>query len=367
MRSFILTYVRSIMIITLLSLFSSCQKEESANQSDLIIKEVEHKINAWLDRKNITTGLVQKPENQNLKNELEYDKFFQKKLKNGGKFIFIPLKRAFFEGIGISKSNSFTALQIIEDKSGNIDEGNLVQYTPENGYIKGAVMSNSFFQIYSDSRPEIKGEFSFLTITGKLIYKMEYGEDGLRSSGFVSPGRKGLSAKPEPDPIGEVPMCIDWYLVWVTYYPDGSTSQSEPEYQYTTCTPTSGGSGGSGSSNEEVYESVVAKVEHVWTFEVYPPNGPNTVGQTIRSAESFKGKRRANDPEGGYFTSITHKYSGLLSTDYGWWTEFSNSVNASGATASSQVSGRYSYIGAYGTEHWPGGDTKNFTFKEIFQ
>jgi len=353
------------MSITLLSLLSSCQKEKSANQPDLSIKKVEQKVNAWLDNK----SKVYNSSNENFKNELQYQEIFQKKLKDEGKFILIPLKGNFFEPTTTNKGKSFTGLQIIEDKWGNISEGNVVQYFSKDHSDKSVVPDN-FFQMYSDKKPAIAGEFSFLTLTGKLLYKMKYDQYGLRSSGFVSPRKKAVTVnRVEQDPIQDYASCIDWYLVTTYIYPDGSTSQTS-EYVYTTC-PVSGGggSGGGGNGNEEVYEYIVKKEEHGWSFEVYPPNSPvGGSGKTIYSKERLRGKRQANNPAGGYFTSINHVWSGLLIVDIGAWTETFNSVSASGATASSEVRGRYTLSPIDGPiQRWNGGDTKNFNFNEIFQ
>jgi hypothetical protein len=60
----------------------------------------------------------------------------------------------------------------------------------------------------------------------------------------------------EPDPIGEAPVCTDWYWVTTYFYEDGHT-ETESSLAFTICeTPTSGGGGGSTGEDDECTNSM---------------------------------------------------------------------------------------------------------------
>jgi hypothetical protein len=235
---------------------------------------------------------------------------------------------------------------------------------PQKKQTNTAVPQNTFYKIFNFKTLDNDGTFTFLNIIDKPLYEFRYENGELHTFSVAQKGPPPAGTmNTAGNNIQRTESCTAWY--WVTTNPDGSQNW---EYLYTTCDGGGcdpyaidcGGGGGGGSSEPE--SEGLRDVE--WTVVSNPVN-PN-VGE-IKSAERMRGRRVASQPQGGYFTGITHYWSFCnfcsSSEPYNVWWETSNSVSASAQSASSTVTGNLNYEGG----SYPGlTNTKTWSFQQVF-
>jgi len=314
-------------------LFSmACRKQISLDTDN---NGLTNKVNAWLDAQKVTTSQDQNSRIDMLKNELDFSRLRIEAPWPEKDFIIIPLKSG-FKSLNNKGKNAVTVLLLKAVKQADIIEGNIVQYVPANGQVRPNIPPNTFFNIYNNvSSSELDGQFTFLSIRDKLLFKVEYKNGILFSSGITRPGTSSTVVNSPPqDPISPPPpACIDWYLVTTYYYPDGSTSQTE-EYLYTTCEV----SGGGGEGHDEEVFPVIAQAS--WTVEA-------AGSWSVVSTESFNGIKKASEERGGHFTGMTHNSSTMNAVGITGgkmkWVETGVITNPHGYTATCIISGWISF------------------------
>jgi hypothetical protein len=239
-------------------------------------------------------------------------------------------------------------------QQGLITKGNIIQFIAEPGKSR-SIPENSFSKIFNYQKLDCDGQFAVLSLSDKFLYQMKYEDGSLHSVGVAEPKKHSTAANgPDPDPIGPAPICTDWYLVTTYYYLDGTTEQTE-QYLYTTCESSGGGGGSGGGSNdiEYEYEAIQEKTWKVYTF----PDGI----YSVNSLERIKGKKVIGNPDGGYFTGISHMADGCNASN-GVWVASDWNDTYSTRQASSWIKGKY-------TE---GGFTRNiensatWSFSQVF-
>lgn len=212
-----------------------------------------------------------------LKNNLDFSKFKIEASDYNEKLYIIPVKEEFKRQKKVD-ANTIANLLLIVKASGEIRKGNLVLYTADNGQST-TIPDNTFHAVFNTAEPECNGQFRFLSVTGRLIYQLDYKDRRLISAGVVkskSATDKDASAKTTSD-------CIDWYLVTTVYFEDGSSYTYE-EYLTTTCgngchdadlaalCPDDGSAGGAGIPEVEFEEEILKSAKTRWTNVAIFPN-----------------------------------------------------------------------------------------------
>lgn len=337
-------------------LVTACNKQDAPTSTDSPLQQAIAKVNTWLDDQRTTGNEDKNLRIQQIKDKLDYTYLRFEELRDGEKFIIVPLKQGFQSRNNTTK-NPLSALLLIENKSGGIRMGNIAQYISLTPQAAAVIPVNSFFNIFNAESPGVDAQFSFLTLSDRLVYQVTYKDGIIQSSGTPQPGLTTAVNSPPQAPISPEPICTDWYLLTTYYYADGHTEQTQ-EYLYTTCEPNGGGGGESG--NEVEYELAVGRTVD-WTVAPNPENG---IGE-IKSIERLKGKKVPSEPQGGHFIGISHYWSQCnfcsSNNPYDVWTEQENQISATGQQASSYVAGRLNYNGTVSYPH----NTKNWRFDEI--
>lgn len=284
--------------------FNSCKKQDSPNFTD---KAAIAKVSSWLGNQKSTATESNSLKIQQLEDKLDYAHLYFEKFRDDESFIVVPVKEG-LETMNNKDKHPVSALLLIENQSGKIRRGNIVQYIPEQRPASAGIPKNSLFKIFDAEKFDVNAQFSFLTITDRLVYEVKYKDSNIVSSGVARAGRSATSFTintPPQDPIGPPPLCngTDWYLVTTYYYEDGSTSQTE-EFLYNTCEPISGGSGGGGNGNDTEFEYEMWKYADL-TWDVYLVPFANG-GGLVTSWDRFYGRINLNHPDKNKFLSGTH-------------------------------------------------------------
>jgi hypothetical protein len=314
--------------------FTTCKKQDSP----LHDQPITAKVNAWLNGQKSGTDENRNTSIQKLADKLDYTHLRFEELREGERFIVVPIKEG-LETINNAGRHPVSALLLIENKSGTIRRGNIVQYIPAKVQPDAGIPVNSFFKIFNAGLPDEDAQFCFLTITGRLLYQVNYKDGRQYSTGVTQAGATIVNSPPQAL-ISPAPVCTDWYLVTTYYYADGSTEQTE-QYLYTTCEPGSGG----GEANDIEYEFATVKPVN-WNVA----RNPKGVTGEIKSFERIKGKRVPSEPLGGHFISIVHQgsecnFCATMEPSNIWIEEFNTVSIVSPHKATSYVAGMLNYDG----------------------
>lgn len=317
-------------------LFTGCRKETPSFQQDAVHSEAISKVNTWLDKQSATGNGMQARSIQALRDKLEFTGLWFEELNQGEKLIVVPVGTG-LETLYNKGKHPVNVLLLIQNTAGAIRKGNIVQYLPENG--ASGIARNTFFRFYNDKPLETDATFSFLTLTGRLLYEMKYKDGKMNSFGMATPKNAGTAVTgPVQDPIGPAPVCTDWYLVTTYFYADGTTEQTE-EYLYTTCEAGGGGGGGNGNGNDNE-APVFLSAQKDWRV------AQNTYGLWfVVSNEQFNGVKVPGELGGGHFTGMAHLTSAIISisNDY-TWQELGATASFNATIATSTVSGKVTHV-----------------------
>jgi hypothetical protein len=270
-----------------------------------------------------------------IKTNLDFSKLRIENSEGNEQLVIVPIKEQ-FKMIKHVDAKTVVNLLIVLDQYGNIRKGNLVLFIPDNGE-PSIIPDNTFYAIFNTAEPKCNGNFHFLSVSGRLLYQLNYENKKLRSAGIVKNKEGNIS--------GRTMGCIDWYLVTTYYYDDGTTS-TEEEYLGRTCDgcddpnlqsicPDDGNGGNGGGLGETEYEYEATREQN---WEVYP--GPNRAWG-VYALDRLKGKRNSSEPGGGHFTGITSISADCIScASYSvtWNWDYKNAT-FSGATASCIIRG----------------------------
>ena len=163
---------------------------------------------------------------EDVKNNLHFEALQIEKLNDSENLVIIPIKNGFQSEVNKGK-NPINNLLLIENSTGKIRKGNIVQFIPKNNPGLTTLPVNTFHNFYNenDGKIAIDGRFVFLNLNDKLLYQSDYSNGKLASYGIKEQGNN----------IPGVPSTrthfIDWYLVTTLYYTDGTTDVSS-EYLY---------------------------------------------------------------------------------------------------------------------------------------
>lgn len=145
-----------------------------------------------------------------------------------------------------------------------IKSGTIVRLSPD-GSMSNDETQAALRTIYMGQGAGYSGGFSLSTIDNLLAMKVQFKNGKVQSYGSVYPLPAGTT--PEGSRIGPLSVdgpstirtledgdCTAWYLITVTYYDDGSTSETD-QYLYTTCpsgyAPLPGGGSGGGPTETQ--------------------------------------------------------------------------------------------------------------------
>lgn len=329
-------------LLLLAACFFGCKKESSQTINPLLSQTID-KINTWLDAQTSATDENKNDRLQALRDKLEFTGLRFEELNRGEKLIVVPVK-AGLETLYNKGKHPATVLLLVQNAAGIIQKGEIIQYLSENGREGVDIPANTFYKFYHSEKLPIDGRFSFLNLTGRLLYEIGFKNGRVKSFGVVRSGTSTTAVNgPPQDPIGPAPVCIDWYLVTTYYYADGTTEQTE-DYLYTTCENSSGGGGGNGNEDEDL--SLVETKPKDWIVE------QSSYGfWFIISIEEFTAVKIPTRRDGGYFIRATHKRSDIVAVSPEYtWQEYTAIVDFAGPAAKSKVSGKVTYSGQIPTE-----------------
>ena len=248
--------------------FVSCKKEQQVDTSEKVHSTIN--VFEWLDRQKSTVkgGATTPHKDANidlLKQNLQMDAEATIKRDEHNVFHLIPIK----DEVKAKKhldNNSALSLLLLTDNNGKIKWGQIVYFVPKDGRKRNEISKNIIDEIFHNKDMEDEGIFTFMSISGNLLYKLEYRDKKLYSSAV--PKEKNNSST-----VNGANLCIDWYLVTTYHYADGSSYTTE-EYLGTTCDGCdnpdyqsfcpqsgSGGGGGGGTPGNNTIQDDVQEIE----------------------------------------------------------------------------------------------------------
>ena len=368
-------YFKMLLISAAITGFISCKKEtqspqELIPQQEAIVDQATiKKVNTWLDEQKNGLSAISVARIDSLKLNLSYGETRLEKYKESKQLIVIPVLSGFKSGNDRGKDPASYLVLVFENQD-RVTGGNIIQYISSNS--QKAAPKNTFSKIFTYQDLDCSGQFTILSVTDYFRYELKFENGKLKS---VTEQRKKT---PPNNGSGRIATdCIDWYLQTWYYWSDGTIELISEVFVFTTCGEgcaqpriangrifnNCGGGTGSGGYPIE-YEYEVNKTKD-WTVTSNPIN---PAGGEIKSVETIKGRRSSSQPQGGYFTQITHAFSAcnFCSSDNPGdvWSETSNTVAVSSAqSAISAVTGNLNYRGIpYNGIN----NTKTWSFQEVF-
>mgnify|MGYP000226172549 CR=1 FL=1 len=326
-----------------LLMLGSCKKqiEEPALQEVLSVTKSnppdlqKNSVQTWLEEQKSELTPIRNEAIQLLQENLDYESMHIEILQNGETATIVPVKSSYVSQYNKDR-NPVNVMFIRRSENGDVIQGNIVQYIPANGPAS-SIPENTFSYLYENFTLEEDCELLYLSITD--VYKYEFRYEGGNIATYKyrrSEPSKQFTGKGEGGKI----MCYDQYLVTTSYYFDGHVEVTE-EYLGTVCygdclpgekcDELEGGGGGGGPQNPIEYRPVIAQSSwKVWSSgRVF-----------VASFEKFTGMQNTRVFNDGYFTSVTHTMSDVVSLDDLWtWTETAQSSSFSGHRATVMISG----------------------------
>jgi hypothetical protein len=287
------------------SSFIACKKE---HYGGVVQSEVASEVNLWLENQKAPSQPNKAANIETLKNNLEFSRSWTEESHDGEQILIVPINEKFRTERNID-NKSILNLVILKDNSGKIRRANIVMYYPKNP-TQGNLPRNTFYAIYNTAEPSANGEFRFLSVTGRSLYRLNYENERLRSAGHIQ-SKSIISARSNDISIV---TCTDWYLVTTYYDADGNIVDQTSEFLHRTCSGCDDGMNeghcqddpGSGGGTTDVgtdYEYEVARSMSWKVFE-FPDNPASTKG--IWSVERIRGRRVSSEPQGGHFTTLSN-------------------------------------------------------------
>jgi hypothetical protein len=211
-----------LLFTTTVIFFNACKRDISPGSSNN--GEIAVKVNSWLD--------LQKPANKPnksanvelLKNNLDYSKLNFESLGSDEQILIIPISEKLKTLKKIGKS-TIPNLVLILDGAGNIKDGNIVLFLPENT-LQDNLPRNSFHNVYSSKTLDCDGKFRFLDVTGGWKYEFGYKNGKFNSYGNIEEKPETAAARSN--------TCINWYLV-TKYYVNGLLVNETWDFVGMTC------------------------------------------------------------------------------------------------------------------------------------
>jgi hypothetical protein len=312
--------------ISLLFFGPSCKKDYQKQPNDELVL----KVNSWLENQKSPSQPNKAANIETLKNNVDFSRSWVEASDGGEQILIIPINEK-FRSVRNIDNKSILNLVIMLNNSGKIRRGNIVMYYPKNSAQRN-VPRNTFYAIYNTAEPSADGEFRFLSVTGRSLYRLKYENQRLRSAGHIKSGQEIASRTSDVSVV----TCTEWYLVTTYYDEDGNIVGQTSEYLHTTCSgcddgmneghcqddPGSGGGGGGEVVSDYEYERGATRL---WTVSRNPLEPTDT--RVIWSRERLRYKLVATEPQGGHFTQPYNTargcdFCGMNDTwtpTYNWW------------------------------------------------
>lgn len=168
-------------LLLLISLFG-CKKTDTFLSSDLAkqktvlsAKESNMKPNQiidWLEEQKQQNTPIKNETISELINALDFSKMYGEEYYDENVFIIVPLGDK-FESNNNTENNPINVLLLTENKDGNIEYGNIVQFVPHGNY-SSIFPENAFSDIFNGRIPNEKGIYSFLSVDDIFQYEYEF-------------------------------------------------------------------------------------------------------------------------------------------------------------------------------------------------
>lgn len=321
------------------------------------------KINTWMDAQTDEAVKTESKQTvQLVKKNLNFRNLEIQELKDGKKFVVVPLLTGFVSKTNKDKSPVNRVLFQLKE-NGEIEKGNIVQYIPNNKPASAPVPEKLFKRVFNYEPLQGSFRLTFLSVEDGLLFEIRV-KDGKPVSMSVTDQKK----KTDVGGRNQTEQCYDVY--WVEFFDNGNTVWS---YMYSYCedacnsTREAAGRGfvadcAGGSSGAIEYEMQFTRDV---SWEVF--HNPSGASGGIMSLERLKGRRLSTNPQGGEFKSTSSHFWSICnfcSADHDEvWVEHSGTVVAAGQNASSTVSG---YLRFENREYPNISNSKGWRFDEIF-
>ncbi len=236
----------AVLIITGLTLFYSCRKQEMPENLPEITKKIA--IAGWLDdHKPALNSSTDKTTLDLINKNLDYSNITVGSRNNGDSIIIIPMNDAVKTRLELD-TKSLLNLMIVQSKTRKFRWSTIVSFVPENGNAPSKLSDKTIQNILNNEPVVDNGMFKFFNLKGKLLYQIEYKNGKIHSAGTVVKGSQ-LAKRPNnyiPKTSlvdGGGSNCIDWYLAVTTYDEWGNVIGFYETYLFTTCEEGNGGGG----------------------------------------------------------------------------------------------------------------------------
>lgn len=325
-----------------LMLFVSCTKNDIDQQP--VAPPVVKLANEWLNSR-IKEGSTARNERiEVLRAHILPAQSFTEKLEDGERLIIVPIAKEFKMNTNSDKDADHYLL-LFENKAKQVYKGNIVQFIPLNAQQRN-LPKNTLSRLWNCESVNANGTFTVLTIFDKHLYEVDFNKGIKTRYATLQKGSKKNKEKEVLEAAASTVTCVEWYRETSYYYSDGSSYSTE-DYLGTTCYNNCGPTtevcepkntfepdGGSNDGDDE-YEAV--NTVDWGVVEV----GPFSY---ILSTERLRGKKRASQPNGGYFTKITNLGISKVGTTISTWEKTSVEGTYHMHTASSRVIGKYTLV-----------------------
>lgn len=338
--------ILSILSLSLSALLlnSSCKKTqlleaesklEAQSLTSTVVNYVKSQKNAETPIKNANIDL--------LLSSLELEQVYTEKKSKTENFIIVPLKSSFKIAYNAEKK-PVNALLLVQDETGKITRGNILQYVPEMPNSNKSLPKGGLYKMHNSRRLDEDGKFSFLNFWNAPLCEFEYNEGKLSQSRVW----KKKDNNTQNSSLTEE-YCIQWTLITTIYHSDG-TYEVFVEDLGITCSPCPPnelcdeipGGGGGGEPVPQEMNRIIKDVDWVVAAN-------NSGLWTIVSFERLKGIKVESNYTQNYFESITHitSVANNVGGNYVGWTQISCNASLFGSTnsnAQSTVKGQVKYL-----------------------
>ncbi len=210
--------VTAVVLSSSVIYFNSCKKADTQD-SPGTNKEINSKVNSWLDDRKSQTKPITNANIERLKKSMDFSRLRFEELNKDEDLLIIPINKD-FKSIMNKDKYQINNLVLWINKSGTITKGNLVQFIPSDNQMSTTVPVNTFAKIFNGKNLDCDGKFVFLTAADWLLYELTFEKGKIHSYGVAK-------LKENRTSNARLETCILWYLTITLYYDDGSTEVYE--------------------------------------------------------------------------------------------------------------------------------------------
>lgn len=180
----------------------SCKKDGS---DDAVLTGKEAMIHAWMDERKSALQPVKANFIEQLKKNLDTDQITTELLNSDEFFLIVPVNPAYAR-IMVPDTCTILLMLAVSGNEQKILRGSLIMFTPPNKSMAKQLPDGTFARIFNYRDIALDGVFHFMSLTGRLMYRLEYVNGKFDSYSMV---RKIATSQAN--------RCSEWYLVKKRY------------------------------------------------------------------------------------------------------------------------------------------------------